>query len=96
MFVGDVELDLVHADLPDGETTLRIYGFVGDVDVTLPPGVGLSYTSTGFVTDARVNERKLEGFVIPFSYSSDNYPAALKRIRLETFFFVADVKVRLV
>jgi lia operon protein LiaF len=96
MFVGDVELDLVHAELPAGETTLRIYGFVGDVDVSLPADVGLSYTSTAFVTDSRINERKLEGFILPTSFTSDNYLAAEKRIRLETLFFVADVKVRII
>jgi hypothetical protein len=95
-FVGDVELDLVHADIPVGETTLRIYGFVGDVDVSLPADVGLSYTSTAFVTDSRVNERKLEGFIMPSSFTSDNYPSAEKRIRLETLFFVADVKIRII
>jgi lia operon protein LiaF len=96
MFVGDVELDLMHADLPDGETILKIYGFVADVDVTLPESVGLSYTSTAFITDSRINERKLESIVMPVSYTSDNYATAQKRIRLETYFFVADVKVRVV
>jgi len=96
MFVGDVDLDLLHADLPAGETTLRIYGFVGDVDLSLPADVGFSYNSTAFVTDSRVNDRKLDGFIMPASFTSDNYPAAEKRIRLETFFFVADVKVRII
>jgi len=94
MFVGDIDLDLLQADIPAGETVLRVFGFVGDVDLTLPRDVGLSYTSTAFVTDSRVNERKLEGFLIPTSFASENYATAEKRIRLETLFFIADVKVR--
>jgi hypothetical protein len=95
-FVGDVDLDLLQADLPIGETTLRIYGFVCDVDVTLPADVGLSYNSTAFLTDARVNEHKLESFVVPSSFTSDNFLMAEKRIRLETLLFIADAKVRIV
>lgn len=95
MFVGNVDLDLLHADLPVGETTLRIYGFVGTVDVTLPAGVELSYNSTAFVTDARVNDRNLDGFIMPASFTSDHYAEAEKQLRLETYFFIADVKVRI-
>jgi len=95
-FVGDIDLDLLQADLPAGETTLRVYGFVGDVDVSLPAAVGVSFSSTAFVTDARVNERKMEGFIMPATFTSDNYATAEKRIRLETYFFVADVKVRVI
>ena len=96
MFVGDIDLDMVQAEFPSGETVLRIFGFVGDVDIALPKNVGLSFTSTAFVTDSRVNERKLESFLAPVSFSSDSYEVNEKRLRLETTFFVADVKVRIV
>ncbi len=96
MFVGDIDLDMVQAEFPSGETVLRIFGFVGDVDIAVPQNVGLSYTSTAFVTDSRVNDRKMESFLAPVNYATENYAAAEKRLRLETLFFIADLKIRIV
>src|SRR5688500_15674979 len=38
--IGDVGLDLSTALFPAGVTTYRVSGFIGDIDVTVPAGVG--------------------------------------------------------
>ncbi|MBN2551102.1 MAG: cell wall-active antibiotics response protein [Anaerolineales bacterium] len=93
-FVGDVDLDMTQADLPAGETRLRLFGFVNDIDLYLPPGVGFSLASTAFLSEARLLGKKQESFFIPLEFTSPDYDLAERRVRLEVFCFVADLKVK--
>jgi lia operon protein LiaF len=92
--VADVDFFPVEADIPSGETRLRLLGFVGDIDLRIPAGVGLSIASLAFVTEARVLGAKTSNVVSPFEYSSPGYAKAERKIKLELTFFVADLKVR--
>lgn len=93
-FIGDVDLDMTAADIPLGETNLRIFGFIGSVILLAPEEVGVSVSSTAFVTNARVLEQKQDGFLFPVNITSDNYANAERRINLETYFFISDLKVK--
>jgi len=92
--VGEVDLDMTRAEVPEGETEIRVFGFVGDVDLLVPEGVGITVSSTAFVTDARVLGQKRESIVVPFHQASDDYETAERKIRLEVTSFVADIKVK--
>lgn len=92
-FVGDVDLDFTQANFPEDEVTFQLYRFVGDVDIIVPEDIGISISSMGFVTEARLEGKKCGGFMTPVRFTSDNYDSAVKRIRLEMISFVADLKV---
>lgn len=92
-FVGDVKLDLTEAQIPSGETLLRIFGFVVDVDVRLPADVGLAVSSTAFVNEVEIQGQKNETFFGPINYTSPGYENAERKLRLETLFFVADIDI---
>ena len=92
--VGEIDLDMTRADIPVGETEIRVFSFVGDVDVFVPEGVGIAVSSTAFVTDARVLGQKRDGIMFPFHQASDDYETAERKIRLEVTSFVADIKIR--
>lgn len=94
LIVGDVDLDLSQASIPDGETRLSIYGFVGDVEMIVPEGVGLKMHSVAFVSDAKVFGGKEESFVVPYEYATPGYEEAPQRLRVNTVHFVSDLKVR--
>ena len=94
LFVGDVNLDITQAEIPLGETTVRVSGFVGSVRLLVPEGVGVSVSSGAFVSDVRLLGRRSDGFLAPVSLTSESYEAAERKVRLETAFFVADVRVR--
>jgi len=85
---------MTRAEVPEGETEIRVFGFVGDVDLLVPEGVGITVSSTAFVTDARVLGQKRESIVVPFHQASDDYETAERKIRLEVTSFVADIKVK--
>lgn len=94
LVVGDVKMDMTSAEIPPGETRIRVMGFVAGVNLRVPADVGVALSSNAFFTDAKVLGRKRESFLSPLEVVSDNYETAERKIRLETNFFVADVKVR--
>jgi lia operon protein LiaF len=93
IIVGDIKLDMTQAEIPLGETTIHSYGFVGDVRLIVPQGIGLSITSTAFLTDAKILGQKGDHFFIPVYYTSENYATAERKVRLETLYFVIDLDV---
>ena len=92
--VGDVRLDMAEATIPSGETQIRVYGFVGDVDLIVPEGVGVSLSSWAFLTDGKVLGKNEQSFVVPLQAASDDYETSERRVRLETYFFVNDLTVK--
>ena len=93
LFVGDAKFDMTQADIPAGETTLRLFGFVGDIALTVPSGVGVAVSSTAFVNDLKIFGRQEENFIMPYNFASDDYATAGRKVRLETMHFVASVRV---
>jgi lia operon protein LiaF len=93
-FLGNVNLDLTSAEIPNGETKYNIYGFIGDVDLLVPQGVGVSVSSAAFVNDIKVFGRKRGSFLFPVEITSEGYEAAERKIRLDVAFFISDVKVK--
>lgn len=92
--IGDLDLDMTQADIPAGETRLRVYGLIGDVDVRLPAGAEVAVSSMAFVTDAKIRGEKREQFLTPLHWSSPGYQTAERRVSIETMFFINDMKVR--
>ncbi|HET89642.1 MAG TPA: hypothetical protein ENN99_02740 [Chloroflexi bacterium] len=92
--VGDVRLDLTKADVPPGETTLRVFVLIGDVRVNVPEEVGVAISSMGVVADIKALDRKGDYILTPLDLTSDNYEAAERRVRLETWTFVGSLRVQ--
>jgi predicted membrane protein len=93
MFVGDVRLDLSEAEIPLGETTIRLFAFVGDVRVWVPEGVGVAVDSIAFLTSSRLFGHKRESFFAPLHLRSDGYDSAERRVRLDITSFVREIRV---
>ncbi|MFH1086125.1 MAG: cell wall-active antibiotics response protein LiaF [Chloroflexota bacterium] len=93
MAIGDTKLDLTEAEIPSGETRLRLFGLIGDIDLRLPADVGLAVESYGFVTAAKLLGHKQDMF-LSGRYATDGYAEAERRIHVQTGFFIADVDVQ--
>ena len=96
MFVGDIHLDLSRAEIPPGETTIRVFGFVGEVEILAREDIGLSISSAGFLNQTNFLGQKREVFFTPANYKSDNYPEFERRMRLEFMGFVVELNLDLV
>jgi len=91
--IGDVKLDYTQAALPEGETTVRIYCLIGDVDFVVPAGLGINLVTSGVFTELKVRGDKQEGFLRPLSYTSPDYSSAARRIRVEVMAFISDTSI---
>ena len=94
IFIGDVELDMTQAKIPDGTTNINVFGFIGDLHILVPKSVGISVTASGFITEAKMGEEKQEKFFASVRLKSDNYDSAKRKISLETTYFIQELKVR--
>lgn len=85
---------MTQASFPPGQTTLRFYTFVSDVDIEVPRAVGVSCHAAGFVVDSDLLGREYDGFLTPVEAVSEDYASAESRLRIELIGFVANLKVR--
>jgi predicted membrane protein len=92
-FIGNLRLNLAQASLPPGETTIRLYGFINDIDIYIPESIPLDVSATGFLTSAKVLGRKTDNFVVPYNYQDLGYETAEHKIHLETIGFIIDLKI---
>lgn len=93
-FVSDINLDLTQAQIPAGETVLICSGFVGDVTLIAPAGLGVRVTATAFVTELNFFGSKMTTFLNPITQSTPEYDSAERKISLQTRYFVGDVKIK--
>ena len=95
LFVGDVRLDMSQADFPTGETTIRLNGFVYDVEITIPSNIGVSLISNGFVVDSRLGTQQASRFLTGAQLVTSDYMTAERKLRIVNACFVGNVRVRL-
>lgn len=93
-FVGSNRLDFTEAIFPEGEATVRIFGFVNDIKIILPEDVGLKVESTAFLTNYNGLIDKQERFISPLEDQSPNFNTAEKRVTVQSVSFVSEIKVR--
>jgi len=94
LLIGDVYLDMTQAEIPPGETHVRVFAFISNVRLLVPQDVGVSASSMAFITDTRVFGQKRGGFVIPSHVTSEGYENAGRKVQVETISFIADVRAR--
>ncbi len=93
LFFGDTKLDFTRARLPVGETNIRINGFVGDVDVTVPADISVLVSASGLIVDVRTPTDKIDRFLSSASVASPNYVTAERKLHLSTTFLIGDIDV---
>lgn len=93
LFFGDTKLDLTQAQLPAGETKIRINGLIGDVDVIAPADVGVAVYASGVFVDLRTPTDKADKFLSPAESISPNYATAARKLHLSTAFVIGDIDV---
>jgi hypothetical protein len=91
--LGSLKLDMTQAIIPAGESSFRVFSFIGDVRLVIPENVGVSISSFTFITDARIFGERFGGFFAPVEWSTAGYEEAEKKIRIERFSFLGNLRV---
>jgi len=92
--IGNIRLDLGDSELPPGETNYRLLGLVGDIEVRVPPDIGLSLDASGLINEIKIFNEKLGGILAPVHYTTDNFESTERRVRIDAAHLVGDLKVR--
>jgi hypothetical protein len=92
-FVGDSTLDMREADIPLGETHIRVHGLVGEVDIHVPPDAGVRVTGQALVTDANDFGYSQQYILAPYETRTPTYDQAERRVHVDVQFLVVDLNV---
>ncbi len=90
---GDMNIDLSEIALAEGEQLLKLNGVFGDLHVLVPKDIEIAVTTHSVFGDVRVLGNMKSGFGQDISYSSPNYSAASKKLRIVSHQVFGDVKV---
>ena len=90
---GDMNIDLSEIALAEGEQILKLDGVFGDLHVLVPKDIEIAVTTHSVFGDVRVLGNMKSGFGQEISYSSPNYSAASKKLRIVSNQVFGDVKV---
>jgi lia operon protein LiaF len=95
-FIGDTIIDLTKAQIPVGDTKLNISAFIGDVKVFVPNDmeVEVSVTSSSFLGDSTVFNKRESGFMRSVREESQDFTLSDKKIRLQVNLFIGDITVQ--
>ena len=93
LLFGDVKLDFTQAQLPVGETRLRINGLIGDVDVIAPADAGVAVSASGLIVELRTPTDKVDRFLSSANSASLNYASAERKLHVSTTFLIGDIDV---
>jgi predicted membrane protein len=92
--IGDIHLDLTQAALPEGDITLRIYCLIGDVEISVPGGVGLNVVSSGLISELKHRGSTQSSFLQPLTYTSPEFAKTGRRVNVETVALISEVNIR--
>jgi len=92
--VGSNRLDFTNAVFPEGDSTIKIFGFVADVLIIHPEDVGVHIASTAFVSELKSRKGKQEQIFNTLEYQTENYENVEKRVDIQTVSFVAEVRIK--
>lgn len=93
-FVGSNRFDFSEAVFPNKDALVKVIGFVADTKIILPEDVGLCVESSAFVNEYIGLQGKQERFLSPVEEQTPNYLTADKRVKVQVYAFVSEIKVK--
>ncbi len=91
--IGDIHLDLRHAELPEGETELTLLCWLGTVQVQVPAHVGLDVEAQTFVGTVDVLGVREEGLIRDIDVRTEDYETSRHRLKLRLSTVIGELLV---
>ena len=92
-FAHEIDYDLTDADIPPGETQIRLTAFATELRLRMREDVGLAVHSNAFVTESKLFGAQEEHIMMGFHYTSPDYDSADRKIRIEINSFAVEIKI---
>lgn len=93
-FIGDTDLNLAGAKLKPGINTLKLFVFIGDIEVYIPAGMEVEASFSAFIGDLSVLNRHKGGIAVSVTEKSAGYDTAEKKLRIVGNAFIGDIKIK--
>lgn len=92
--IGSVNLDLTQAIIPDREVELDVSGFVGDVNIYLPPGLAFRADCKISLGDITVLDHNESGSQRRIEMQSPHYQTATQKVNIRVRWRIGDINIR--
>lgn len=94
MGVGEIDVDLSQAIIPDGESYLELSGLVGDINIIVPEDLAVAIEAEARIGDVYVFGNSQSGIQRFRSYQSENYATSPKKVHILVSLTVGDVTIK--
>lgn len=91
--LGDFDLDLTRAVIPEGTSRVRAWLGMGDVTVIVPRDLAVRVRASAGMGSVRVFQNKDEGMSPSIDFESNDYATATRKLDLEVNAGMGEVKV---
>ncbi|ENQ3104753.1 lia operon protein LiaF [Bacillus sp. 491mf] len=92
--IGDIEIDLTTAMIPEGETVIVIRGVIGNIRLYVPYDIELSLNHSVIVGRILLPAHEETGFNRNVKFRTEQYKEAPRRIKIISSLIVGDTEVR--
>lgn len=94
--LGEIRMDLSLAMQDEEETIVMLQGVIGDIDVIVPVGFGLSVEANVLLGRIGIGEEKDSGLLNKRVWQSPNYMECTHKMKLIVSYAVGDIEVKMI
>lgn len=94
MGVGDTDVNLSKAIIPEGETVLEVSGWIGDITILVPQDMDIKANVDLRLGEVTLFSHQQSGSGRYLSYKSVDYETAKKRVNLRVSLAIGEVTVK--
>lgn len=94
-FIVDAKYDLTKLDIPSGETVIKGFSFIGEVEIFAPADIGVEINGSSLITEFKQAGEEEQSYILsPLNWKSDGYKMMERRVRFDLTQFIGDIKLR--
>lgn len=91
--IGDVKIDLSHANISENKSTIVINGWIGDVDIFVPYDLDVMVIARVTLGEIKIFGNKESGLNRSTTIETTGYSKAVKRVEIVVNLFIGDIDV---
>lgn len=93
MGIGELRLDLSRARIPPGETSLRVRGGIGKIEIVVPLDLPVSAQAQVAIGSLNLLGHKAEGISRELSLTTPNYAQADRKVKVNLSLFLGEASL---
>lgn len=91
--VGNYYFDFTKAYIPEGETPIKLEGWVGDVRMLMPENLAFRIEASANVANIKILNNSADGIRKDYYYETPDYDIATKKVHIVMQFQVGDIRI---